>query len=111
MQDLTKIFNLNKVKMDIWNDLRLKKADVLTYDSINDIKVLVNLDIEDEITILYIRHVIPDARVNMLPYLVKVGFGDIKADHGVVVCEKCTADLIYNHDFNLVDIDFFGKVL
>lgn len=104
-----KRLNLEKIRRDFSQYLDFKNVaarDVIAYDVSSGQQIQVTIKNEDDITILAIRITLSHKDLVYIPILVSIGIGQIQISSSVYKVDKCSADLLYNDDFELIAIDF-----
>jgi hypothetical protein len=103
------ILTLERIREDLYVYLDFKTNDHVTVEAANEDAIAKDIVVSknDEVTILNKKIVFADSRLAYFPLTVSLGIGNIELSHGSFLVEKCTAELIYNHDLELIDADFF----
>lgn len=105
------ILTLERVRDDLHIFLEFKIGDYVAVNASDENLIVKEIIVskDDRITILSKKIVFADFRLAYIPLTVSIGIGDIEISHGSFLVEKCTAELLYNEELQLIDIDFFCR--
>ncbi|SHG77963.1 hypothetical protein SAMN04488109_1799 [Chryseolinea serpens] len=106
---INQILTTEKVASDFYSYFKLNHGETMVISAVDDNGGAkeVMISAEDLITVVKRRLTWGDSRVGLIPLVIHIGIGRIEFEFGSFDVEKCTADLLYNHELDLVDVDFF----
>lgn len=107
------ILSLERIRMDFSKYMDFGRSSERIVNAINERGEAreVLLLKSDRITLITKKIVYGDSRVIHASIHVSIGIGEFIVEDGIYGVEKCTGELFYNEDFELLDVDFYYRRL
>lgn len=113
LNKVDQLLTLERVRMDFFKFMEFGKNNerlVSAFDEKGNIKEI-SISKQDRLTIMTRKIVYGDVRLVHIPMQLTIGIGKFFVEDGLYGVEKCTAELLYNDAFELVDVDFYYQKL
>lgn len=107
--NLERILSSEKIKNDFHEYLEFHQDESIQVTVVDDTDNVgkVTLSKEDLITVLSIKIIREHKELIYIPLKILIGIGKIEFSIGSYQVEKCTAELLYNDELELIDADFY----
>ena len=109
-KEIELFFTINKIQQDFINYMKFENVNsetVNSYDIDNSDEKKVTISSNDNLSILNIKLQKKYLNNIYIPVRIHLGVGIVeKTNLNVIYLEKCFADMSYNENLELVDIDF-----
>jgi hypothetical protein len=100
--------NETQIRSDFWSYFK-ESAHVLTIEATTEYgeKIEIEISSQDEFTVLSKSIKYGHRQLTFVPLVIEIGIGTCRIECGIYKVSKCSAELLYNNDMELVDIDFY----
>lgn len=108
------IFSEEKLRNDLHLYLDIEKQesfDIISEEEFSGLEKTINYSSSDSITLISINIIKKYHGIIYYPYQVEIGIGKFSKNPslGLYSVDKCFATLFYDHQFNIITIDFFHR--
>ena len=107
------LLSLERIRMDFIKFMQFEQGNGRLINAFDDNGGTKEITIfkNDKVVVISKKLTFGDVRLVHIPLQVTIGIGNFFVEDGLYSVEKCTADLMYNDGFELVDIEFYYQKL